>query len=165
MNLNIENMDEFNQELNKKLNNIDTQQCEENVSSNGEISNQPSIRPSMASGESPTRKQKTSEAQRRAPKRYYEKNKADIQNYYKNYYTDNKEHILNRNNNYYNSNKEDIQNYYKSYYIENKEDIVNKQMQYYTANKDIIRNRHKNYYYNNKLLLQESKEQLNILTA
>ena len=161
MNLNIENMDKFNQELNKKLNNIDTPQSDENVSSNGKISNKLTIRPS--SGESPTRK--TSEAQRRATKRYYEKNKADIQNYYKNYYTDNKEHILNRNNNYYNSNKEDIQNYYKSYYIYNKEDIVNKQMQYYNANKDIIRNRHKNYYYNNKLLLQEQKEQLNILTV
>ena len=32
MNLHIENMHEFNQELNKKLNNIDTPQSDENVS-------------------------------------------------------------------------------------------------------------------------------------
>ena len=52
--INIENMDKFNQELNEKLNNIDTSQSDE-------ISNKPSIRPS--SGESQTRKHKTSEAQ------------------------------------------------------------------------------------------------------
>ena len=85
---------------------------------------------------------KTSDAQLRAVKRYYEKNK---------------HHILNRNNNYYIANKEAIiknkVEYMKNRY--NTDPIYRKKMQQY----------HLNYYYNNKLLLQEKKEQLNILTA
>ena len=62
MNLHIENMDEFNQELNKKLNNTDSPQSDKSDSS--------SVKPS--SGQSPPRK-KTSEAQLRASKRYSKK--------------------------------------------------------------------------------------------
>ena len=144
--LNIENMDEFNKELNKKLNNIDSPKSDKNDSS--------SVKP--VSGKSPPRK-KTSEAQLRAAKKYYEKNKADILQRNKNYYTDNRECILTRNSNYYSINKERI----IKYNIENRRNRYN--------NDPIFRQKmqqyHLNYYYNNKLLLQEQKEQLNILTA
>ena len=89
---NIESMDEFNQELNKKWNGSESESSK-NVKS--------------VSSESPTLR-KTSEAQRRAVKRYYEKNKADIQNYYKSYYTDNREGITTNQLQYYNANKEAI---------------------------------------------------------
>ena len=142
-------MDEFNKELNKKLNNIECPQSKSDSSI---------IKPS--SGESPPRK-KTSETQLRASKRYYEKNKADIVNkqmqYYKSYYINNKEAILSRNSNYYIANSEAIiknkVEYMKNRY--NTDPIYRKKMQQY----------HLNYYYNNKLLLQEQKEQLNILPA
>ena len=137
--LNIENMDEFNKELNKKLNDIDSPQSSKSDSSSDEISNKLSIKP--CSGESQTRK-KTSEAQRRASQRYYEKNRHDILSRNSNYYSINKERII----------KYNIENRRNRY---NNDPIFRQKMQQY----------HLNYYYNNKLLLQEQKEQLNILTA
>ena len=77
--------------------------------------------------------------------------------YYKSYYINKKEDILIRNSNYYIANREAIVKnkveYMKNRY--NTDPIYREKMQQY----------HLNYYYNNKLLLQEQKEQLNILTA
>ena len=65
MNLNIENMDEFNKQLNEKLNDIHTPQSDKNDSS--------SVKPS--SGESSCKK--TSESQCRASKKYCNKHKEE----------------------------------------------------------------------------------------
>ena len=129
--LNIENMDKFNQDLNKKLNDIDSPKSDKNDSS--------SVKP--VSGESPTCK-KTSEAQRRASQRYYEKNRHDI---------------LSRNSNYYSINKERI----IKYNIENRRNRYNNDLVF----RQKMQQYHLNYYYNNKLLLQEQKEQFNLLSA
>ena len=88
--LNINNMDKTNQDLyNTLYNTIDNNTDDNNINNLDSKINESS------SGKSSPRKHKTSdhEAQRRATKRYYEKNKADV--------------FKNRNNNYYNSNIED----------------------------------------------------------
>ena len=98
---------------------------------------------------SPPRKKKTSEAQRRAYKNYYERNKEHVQNKNKELYEKNKNYILDRNKNYYEKNKQQILERNKEYYEKNRERLINYQL---------------NYYYN-KLLLAENKEHINMVTA
>ena len=115
---------------------------------------------------------KATEAQKRAPKKYYEKNKQDINNKQMQYYNTNKENIRMNQKVYYEKNKENIQKNIKNYYEKNKEHIIKYNvdilMHKYNTDPNYRQQRKNyqlNYYYTNKLLMQEQKEHMNILSV
>lgn len=104
-----------------------------------------------------------------------ERNRKNYNSEYKrNYYIENKDHILKREKQYrldnvekfkekdklyYANNTERILRYQKMYRIKNKESIQDKRKKYYLKNKECINAKTKQYYYNNKerLLLRNNQ--------
>ena len=68
----------------------------------------------------------------------------------KEYYIDNKDHIIDCVKQYYEDNKDKIREYKKQHSEINKDTIREYKKEYYQANKDKIRERMKQYYENNK---------------
>jgi hypothetical protein len=52
------------------------------------------------------------------------------------YYTNNKDKLLEKQKQYYTNNKEELSKYYKQYYTDNKDKLLEQQKQYYMDNKD-----------------------------
>ena len=73
----------------------------------------------------------------------------------KQYYIDNKEHLIKKQKQYNNVNKNQI----KQYYEDNKETIVEQKKQYFVDNKEHLIEKHKQYYVDNKDQINEKQKQ------
>ena len=71
-------------------------------------------------------------------KEYYTNNKNQILEHNKKYYIDNKENISERKKEYYNNKKDKMLEYQKEYYKNNKDKRLEYQREYYTNSKNII---------------------------
>lgn len=80
-------------------------------------------------------------AKKETQRRWREKHKEQISNYYK----DNREKILEDRAKYYEKNKNQILNYQQEYYIKHKDDIIKRTSKYYQENKDTIDETKANY--------------------
>lgn len=88
----------------------------------------------------------------RKNKQYYEDNKEHILEMIKEYRTDNKEHISDNKKEYYENNKEIICNKIKNYRKDNKELMASRDKQKYDKNREKILKQKKEYYMKKKLL-------------
>ena len=80
----------------------------------------------------------------------------------KQYYLDNKEHLLNKGVQYYLDNKETIKEKVKQYRLDNKETIIERDKQYYLDNKESISEYKKQYQLDNSEKIKQYKTQPHI---
>ena len=95
----------------------------------------------------------------RTHKQYYTENKDKIVEYHKEYYTENKDKIKESHKQYRTDNPDKIKEYKKQYRTENKDKILEGKKQYRTDNPDKIKEYQKQYYIENIDKIKELNKQ------
>ena len=86
--------------------------------------------------------------------------KEEIKEHQKQYYKDNRNHILDIKKDYYEDNKEKLLKINKQYRKNNKEILAKKDKEYYENNKEEIKKKDKEYYENNKEDINQKRKQI-----